>query len=151
MGREIRRVPPTWEHPKDGRGHYKPLYDNDYETAAQKWETEYAEFMATPPEERQEKYFCAHYWDYSGVPDEEYYRVEKWTTEQATAYQIYETVSEGTPVSPVFPDLDHMIQWLVEQGYGEKAANLFAKAGWVPSMTITPTAGIRMDIHALDD
>lgn len=150
MGREIRKVTPDWEHPKDRTGDGQPLYDNDYDTAAAEWEAEYAEFMALSPEEREEKYGCQHYWEYSNPPDEEYYRKEKWTPEQATAYQIYETVTEGTPVSPVFPDLDHMIQWLIGQGYSETAAKKFAESGWAPSMTITPTAGLRMDIHALE-
>ena len=37
MGREIRRVPANWEHPKDERGNYKPLLDSDFETEARKW------------------------------------------------------------------------------------------------------------------
>ena len=151
MGREIRRVPPDWEHPKDERGHYKALYDNDYESAAQVWEKEYAEFMALSPAERQDKYGCAHYWDYDNPPNSELYREEKWTPEEATAYQIYETVSEGTPVSPVFSDLDLLKQWLVDQGYSEKAAKEFANIGWVPSMTFTPQHGVRVGIHTYDE
>jgi hypothetical protein len=37
MGREIRRVPPNWEHPKDADGNYKSMYDWEYETAAREW------------------------------------------------------------------------------------------------------------------
>lgn len=151
MGREIRRVTPDWQHPKDERGQYQPLYDNDYESEALAWEKNYAEFMALSPEERQAKYYGQHYWEYDPTPDEDYYRKEKWTPEQATAYQIYETVSEGTPVSPVFSDLDHLIQWLVDQGFSEKAAQEFAKHGWAPSMVFTPEHGVRVGIHALDD
>lgn len=42
MGREVRRVPPDWEHPRHTKetttnpktiGHYIPLHDEDYETA----------------------------------------------------------------------------------------------------------------------
>jgi len=33
MGREIRRVSEGWEHPKDARGNYQPLYDEDFEGA----------------------------------------------------------------------------------------------------------------------
>jgi hypothetical protein len=151
MSREIRRVTPNWQHPKDERGHYKPLHDNDYETASQEWEREYAKFMACSSEGRLKEYGCAHYWEYINAPDQELYRAEKWTPEEATAYQIYETVSDGTPVSPVFPDLDHLIQWLIDQGYSENAANEFAKIGWAPSMTFTPKTGFRMDIHAYDE
>lgn len=151
MGREVRRVVPNWQHPKDERGHYKPLYDNDYETAAQAWETEYAMFIALSPEKRDEKYGCAHYWEYSNVPDEDFYRAEKWTPEEATAYQVYETVSEGTPVSPVFRNISSLIQWLVDQGYSEVAAKKFAETGWAPSMTFSSATGLRMDIHTYDE
>ncbi len=151
MGREIRRVPPTWEHPKDERGHYRAIYDTDYETRSAEWESEYAEFVALTPEQRQEEYGCVHYWQYDPPPNEDYYRTEKWTPEQATAYQIYETVTEGTPVSPVFAILDELVQWLVEQGYSEKAAKGFAESGWAPSMSFTPQVGFRMNIHTFDE
>jgi len=78
MGRKIRSVPPDWEHPKDWKGHYKPLFDRPYEPSAQDWA--------------------------GGPPDKEYYR-PAWTEEEATAFQMYETVSEGTPVSPFFRHL----------------------------------------------
>lgn len=152
MGREIRRVPPNWEHPKNERGHYKALYDNDYESRAQEFEKEYAEFMALSPAERQDEYGCAHYWDYDNPPDRELYREEIWTPEEATAYQIYETVTEGTPVSPVFPDLDHLKQWLADQGYSEPAIEAFAAGGWAPSMgmVISPAGReIKLNIEAL--
>lgn len=28
MGREVRMVPANWEHPRNGRGDYEPLFDN---------------------------------------------------------------------------------------------------------------------------
>jgi hypothetical protein len=37
MGREIRRVPANWEHPKDERdGGYIPMYDDDFDAALAK-------------------------------------------------------------------------------------------------------------------
>lgn len=38
MGREIRRVPMDWEHPKDERGYFIPLFDRDYESVGLEWE-----------------------------------------------------------------------------------------------------------------
>jgi hypothetical protein len=35
-----------------------------------------------------------------------------------TAFQVYETVSEGTPISPVFETRDELIDWLVNDGAG---------------------------------
>lgn len=31
-----------------------------------------------------------------------------WTKEEATCFQVYETVTEGTPLSPVFKSLDQV-------------------------------------------
>lgn len=58
-------------------------------------------------------------------------------------YQVWETVSEGSPVSPVFADPDALIDWLCQpgdkslQGYSRKAAEQFVKGGgYVPSALI---------------
>lgn len=150
MGREIRRVPSDWVHPKTeeyvpsrdpfGEGkwveteHYHPLHDRDYEGAAQEWLAEFDQWRAGthPYQDADTPYF----WDYDSPPNEKYYRERKWTDEEATHYQIYETVTEGTPVSPVFATLDELIEWCVAQGYSRHAAEKFAEHGWVPSMII---------------
>src|SRR5690606_25679196 len=92
-----------------------------------------------------------YFWEWEGAPpDEEYYR-PKWT-EPATCYQVYETVSEGTPVSPVFETLDELVAWLVEKGYSPEAARAFAETGWAPSLVVhRDESGVRAwrDIEAL--
>lgn len=54
-------------------------------------------------------------------------------------WQVWETVSEGSPVSPVFASADDLIMWLVEhQNYSiQAAANFVLGTGWVPSMLMT--------------
>lgn len=152
MGREIRRVPAGWEHPRQycrhspwaggcdeakAHGGYclKPLYDHSYEEAARDWMAEFRKWDALPvghEDKGSEEFF----WDWHGTPpDKEYYR-PAWTDEERTHYQIYETASEGTPVSPVFASLEEMTEWLVSQGTSRHAAESFAKSGWVPSMVI---------------
>lgn len=99
MGREIRRVPPNWEHPLGDRvDFYQPLYDESYPEAL-------AQFREKPSD-----------WGYQ-EPRPEYYRPE-WTPEDATAYQVYENVSEGTPISPVLPDRAALLEWLTTDGSG---------------------------------
>lgn len=44
-------------------------------------------------------------------------------------YQVWETVSEGSPISPVFPTKDDLINWLIGEGYSEGAAEQFAEIG----------------------
>jgi len=149
MGREIRRVPPNWEHPMEanrysGKMEYKPLYDDDFATAASTWMRDCIawdngthEDLQESPERKTEYPF---FWQWSSSPpDDDYYR-PAWTPEEATAYQVYETVSEGTPVSPVFATLDDLIAWLIGQGHSEHAARAFAETGWAPSMVVYRTA-----------
>jgi hypothetical protein len=51
-------------------------------------------------------------------------------------FQLWETVSEGSPVSPVFPTAEEFAAWLVSQGYSPEAATAFIGSGWVPSMVL---------------
>ena len=49
MGREIRRVPANWEHPRTtrhGREEYQPLRDRDAQSAFEEWMTEYQAWPA---------------------------------------------------------------------------------------------------------
>jgi hypothetical protein len=141
MGREIRRVPPNWEHPTsdcrhspwkggcgeailrgDGRCSH-PLYDRDVETAFTEWLAEFEDWKSRGMAEANSKYgekysadepyrgFCE--WNGS-PPSVEYYR-PRWT-EEPSWYQLYETVSEGTPVSPPFETQEELAQYLAENG-----------------------------------
>jgi len=51
-------------------------------------------------------------------------------------YQVWETVSEGSPVSPVFPTKEACVLWLVGHGHSEKAARAFIQEGWVVSLVV---------------
>jgi len=135
MGREIRRVPETWEHPKDEDG-YLPMFDKDYDTACQEWIEEFNLWQkGEHPDQKQYNDTSKYYWDWDGMPPNcDYYREP--FSDEPTHYQIYETVSEGTPVSPVFETLDELANWLIKQGYSQQAARNFAKGGWAPSMIV---------------
>ncbi len=110
MGREIRMVPPNWEHPKNDHGKIQPMHDEDYETAARKWKDGYA-LWEKGEHPSQKKY---EYWEYAGTPDPEICRPK--FTEDPTWFQMYETVSEGTPVSPPFETKAELVDYLVENG-----------------------------------
>lgn len=51
-------------------------------------------------------------------------------------WQLWETVSEGSPLSPVFPTEEKFVEYLIGEGYSEKAARNFCKSGWVPSAVL---------------
>jgi hypothetical protein len=59
-------------------------------------------------------------------------------------WQLWETVSEGSPISPVFPERDGLIEWLCSDAYRfgisrpltRDAAEAFVSAGWAPTMIV---------------
>ena len=113
MGREIRRVPPNWQHPKKeypGEGdYYQPMHDESFAAASREWEEGFA--VHKPGDHDGQEY-----WVYSGgPPNPEYYR-EEWPEGAATWYQVYETLSEGSPVTPPFETEAELVEYLVEKG-----------------------------------
>ena len=113
MGREIRRVPPGWEHPtidRDlrGAGNYQPMFDQTFEAAAAEWKAGFA--FHEPDEHNGDEY-----WEWAGgPPNRAYYR--PWSDDEATWYQVWETVSEGTPVTPPFATKGELREYLLANG-----------------------------------
>lgn len=155
MGREVRRVPLDWQHPRytkeDARytnhiGMYRPLYEESFREAADKWEANYATWLAgTHPDiEFREKY---RFWEWDTPPRRDSYRDREWTEAEATAFQLYEDVTEGTPVSPVFATAAELVDWLCEAGdewdrkrgsrpWDRQQAERIVAGGWAPSMVV---------------
>jgi hypothetical protein len=114
MGREIRRVPADWDHPKNDDGSFHPLYDEYYGKKCEEWYAECIKAGGKHVTDEGEVYWF-HDWD-GNPPNKEYYRDRDWTAEEATHIQMYETVSEGTPVSPVFATKQELVGYLCEHG-----------------------------------
>ncbi len=104
MGREVRRVPATWEHPKKyGQDSLEPLYDG-YGEALE-------EFRANI-----EKMGLGKALDYhGGGPVSENYMPD-WPDAERTHFQMYEDTTEGTPISPVLPTPEELARWLADSG-----------------------------------
>ena len=146
MGREVRRVPADWEHPKCRDGGYQPLYDEDFESAASKWLEECIQWSkGEHPDQhadwaksaKDHKYF----WQWHGdPPDKNYYR-PAWPESARTHFQMYEHVSEGTPISPVMETPEALARWLADNeasAFGNMTATYeqwlpICKGGWAPS------------------
>lgn len=168
MGREIRRVPANWEHPKketfDFRTaravkNYQPLFDEPFGPAMEEW---YAGWKAwdngTDPDREGHD---MPYWEWhGGPPDPVYYRPD-WKPEHMTWWQVYETVSEGTPVTPPFATPDELVDYLATHGdfwdqqrlegaWPRANAESFVKRGWSPSMIVT-TSAAGVDIRTARD
>lgn len=153
MGREIRRVPPNWQHPRytindapsfTHVGEYKSLYDKDYETAAREWMEAFDLWRAGKHKDQPCDY-AEYFWDYDSPPDKDLYR-PKFETEP-TWFQVYETVSEGSPVTPPFATPEELVEYLVAHGdawdqkrrnagWDRAAATAFVSRGWAPSMMV---------------
>lgn len=165
MGREIRRVPPNWEHPKIKypnhrlgvmEERYQPLHDEDFETAMQRWSANLQKWFNGEFERVRAAYPDSGYSTdepYRGFvrghdrsPNPDYYR-PRWDADTASWFQVYETVSEGTPVTPPFATREELVDYLVQNGdlsdqkYGRggwdrAAATSLVAQGWAPSMVL---------------
>lgn len=165
MGREIRKVPPNWQHPKPSneRGErYQPMYARTFAEAAAEWKAEFAEWESgARPGYCSDENKTLEFWEWSGMPpDRDYY--SPFTETEATWFQLFETVSEGTPVSPPFATREELAAYLAENGddwdqkrcwephscqlfgltYGtpgwgiERATRFCMGSGWAPSMVV---------------
>lgn len=155
MGREIRRVPLGWQHPRAtlyGKDNgLQPLHDETYASAARQWLDDCIAWEnGTHPRIREDasvKDTCPYWWDYAGPPpNEEYYRPE-WPATAVLGWAMYENVTEGTPVSPTFATAEGLENWLVDQGHSRNAAARFMQLGYASSfvMTIGENGAARMD------
>lgn len=172
MGREIRRVPPNWNHPtanRHGRSDLQPMYDRRFEDAAAEWKEAFAAWeRGERPSYCGEENKHLEYWEYNGAPPERaYYR--PWTDEEATWYQVWETVSEGTPVTPPFETPAEVIDYLVANGdfwdqqrraegtssipyepWTRRQAEAFVGTGWAPSFVVGPK-GVQSGVEFVAD
>lgn len=162
MGREIRMVIPNWQHPKGmrrwGEEDYLPMRDRDFEAAMKDWLDGLAAWIAGDFEKCRAEHPDLNYdpaepyrawctW-HGDAPDPAYYR-PRWK-EDATWVQVYETVSEGTPVTPPFATKEELIDYLVANGdfwdqkrgnggWNRENATAFVERGWAPSLMVRRT------------
>ncbi len=103
MGREIRRVPKQWAHPVDARGRYVSLGECKYfHSNAESWVIEMREWFEEWEENKEEEI------DPPECPElDRYMPTGDW-------FQLFEDVSEGTPISPPFESEEELISWLSE-------------------------------------
>ena len=121
MGRELRKVPANWEHPKKENGNYQPMFNEFYGDAFNDWLEEHNQWLdGTHPDLKEEpelkdKYPFFAMWG-GNPPDVEYYHKKKYLQEELTHIQLYETTSEGKPCSPVFKleDFEKLCEYAAE-------------------------------------
>lgn len=156
MGREIRMVPPDWQHPKDAKGKYIPLLRGSFAQADADWNEGYAawqrgeveNYSAKPGESKwkpkPDDTESSTYTEWAGSrpsPDDYMPLFPEGT---ATMFCMYEDTSEGTPISPAFATPEELARWLADTGakaFGGMTATYeqwlaTCKAGWSVGMVM---------------
>jgi hypothetical protein len=158
VSREVRRVPKGWQHPKSDEGEFIGLselsgpfkeIDDEWNEGRAKWLEGYSRDYSTPLSETWVKidpeYARLRYTDYCGRrPSPDDYMPE-WGAEEATWFMMYETASEGTPISPAFETPEELARWLTDTGasaFGKSTASYEAwlrvcNGGYAPSIVVT--------------
>lgn len=159
MGREVRRVPANWQHPTNGGGASKALFDGaEYESRAREWDEEATKWARGEfPDYASEDSRKLTYVEWNGErPDEADY-MPRWSAEEATHLMMYETCSEGTPISPAFATPEELARWLADNGasaFGDSTASYeawlrVARGGYACSGVYTPATGLISGVEAL--
>ena len=147
MSREVRRVPPSWEHPKGKDGEYVPLHDGSFSKEIALWDEgnkKWQEGFYLDKDEWQTKTrdmnnYSYEEWDIPRPVEVEY--MPDWSESERTHYQMYESTTEGTPISPVMDSPESLARWLTDNkasaGAGRPASyNAWLatiRAGWAAS------------------
>ena len=77
---------------------------------------------------------------------------------EATHYMMYETTTEGTPISPAFETPELLAKWLFDNGasaFGSQKASYeswlaVAKGGWAPSAVLSSKNGLQSGVEAMN-
>ncbi len=174
MGREVRMVPPDWQHPthfvKGWRSEnpelrFRPLHNASFAKRLAEWEEEKAAW-----ERGEVRDYATNDWKPKNGDEgdslEEYYGRRPEAVEYmpdfpagtATHLMMYETTSEGTPISPAFATPEELARWLADNNasaFGGTGASYeqwlnVARGGWAPSMVMS-AAGPQSGVAAMAD
>ena len=130
MIREMRMVSEDWKHPKNDKGKYEPLQSVENWLSSGRYYQEYPENYVG---ERQDIDFF-NLKDYMPLTP----------LEERPLLMMYETCTDGTPISPAFKTPEELAHWLADNGassFGSMTATYeqwlsTCKAGWAPSAVI---------------
>lgn len=152
MGREVRRVPANWQHPKKANGHYIPLFHGSFARTLREWQEGHAQWEqgfrsdyhgGWKPKEDDE--LSISYEEWTGACPQQADYMPDWADEERTHFQMYENTTEGTPISPVMQTAEALARWLADNkasAFGEQTATYEAwlsmiACNYAPSMAIT--------------
>jgi len=157
MGREVRRVPAGWAHPKDEKGRWIPLLKGSFVQHDADWNEQYAKWrdgLVSDYETRgwKPKPPDAPYrmkdWYGGGRPDPDDY-MPAWSKAERTHWQMYENVSEGTPISPVMETPEALARWLADSKADAAAGRTASYAQWLATIRVGGAPSLVTGRHGL--
>lgn len=133
MSIEVRKVSVNWEHPKDGEGNFIPLYGGSFSKDASEWDEKatqwgkgfHKSFVVDDKWEPKTVEMTGTFADWSGGRPNKNDYMPQWLDIERTHYQMYELVTEGTPISPVMETPEVLARWLADN---KASAGLYATA-----------------------
>lgn len=156
MSRSVRMVPPDWQHPKKDDGSFIPLLAGTYSEHIHEYWWQFALWLKgyrvlmhdiLPKNNHHIDMTFEEY--HGGEPQPEWYMPE-FPEGSCTHFMMYETTSEGTPISPAFEKPEDLAHWLADNnanaGAGETASyeqwlNVI-RGGFAPTLIGAPGVGL---------
>ncbi len=161
MGREVRRVPKDWQHPRYMDGRYVPLSKFSFKKIAQEWDEGYVLWQQgmSPWQLKGHTSEDDFYEDFEGRRPSPHDYMPDWPAEERTHYQMYENTSEGTPISPVMESPEELARWLVDNeasSFSSMTASYeawlrIAQGGWAPSSMSINGSPLLSGVEAFKD
>lgn len=163
MGREVRRVPADWQHPKESNGRYRPLHGGSFSKSAKEWEEAAAKWTEGLRDDYQggwkplEGHEPKTYAEWAGERPVETDYMPDWPEAERTHYMMYEDTSEGTPISPAFETAEKLARWLTDTGASSFGTMTATYEGWLrvcnggfaPSRVMGPGIGLVSGVDGL--
>lgn len=153
MGREVRRVPADWQHPKKfvygPRGieeRYCPLHAGEcYRPRVDEWDEECAKWKSgwRPECCKDPENLAMSYEQYAGPRPHRDDYMPDWPAEQRTHLMMYEDTSEGTPISPAFATPEELARWLADTGASAFGDSTATYEQWLRVARVTIAVGAR--------
>lgn len=138
MSREVRMVPENWKHPKlSGSNTFIPLRDNFREAVVNY-------------EQAERDHGIKYVMECLGKLNVEDFMLPYCDDSERTQYMMYESASEGTPISPAFNTPEELARWLVDNNassFGGRTASydqwlIISRGEYVPSAMYTRENGL---------
>lgn len=156
MSREVRRVPKDWKHPTRSDGSPIPLYDGaGLKRRQAEWDEEAARWVKGERRawshlgDSSGAQWVAHdrsptvegFVDWNGGRPEDAEHMPEWPESERTHLQMYESVTEGTPISPVMATAEELARWCADNRAPAFAGRPASYDAWLAVCRSGSTAG----------